>query len=94
MDISSALRRAGASDVTVLIDTSATRTAFTAATEDLIAKANRGDLVIISFAGHGTQNKRASGSESEGPDGEFLLSLIAEEGPNTRERIRDKEIFS
>ncbi len=94
-DIANALGRVGVDDLTLLLDTAATRAAFTAAMENLAAKAAAGDLIIVTFAGHGSQEKeRVPGSEPDGMDEEFILSPIGSKGPNTLERIIDDEIFN
>jgi Caspase domain len=94
IDIATSLKRVGVKDLSVLLDTAATRAAFTEAMEALIRETRPGDLVIITFAGHGSKEKeRVPGSEPDGMDEIFVLSLLAEEGPNTRERIIDDEIY-
>ncbi len=93
-DIADTLARVGVSDLTVLLDTHATRAAFTQAMELLVGNASSGDLVMITFAGHGSQEKeRVPGSKPNGMYEAFILSLIAGRGPGTRERIIDEEIF-
>ncbi|MEN3379695.1 MAG: hypothetical protein V7604_5050, partial [Hyphomicrobiales bacterium] len=54
-DLSTALRKARVDDLTVLIDRQATRQTIIATLERLAAESKRGDLVFISFAGHGAQ---------------------------------------
>lgn len=94
-DIEAALRRVGVKDIALLLDTAVTRAAFTAAMEALIKNARTGDLVIITFAGHGMQeNERVPGSKPDGKNEEFVLSLMGNEGPETAERIYDDEIFA
>jgi hypothetical protein len=94
-DIEAALRRVGVKDIAFLLDTAVTRAAFTAAMEALIKNARTGDLVIITFAGHGMQeNERVPGSKPDGKNEEFVLSLMGNEGPETAERIYDDEIFA
>lgn len=56
-DIAAALGRVGVADLTLLLDTGATRAAFTNAMEALIKNANAGDLIIVTFAGHGMQER-------------------------------------
>src|SRR5262249_19984767 len=65
-DIARSLQSLGVTDLTVLIDQQATREAFLAGMERLVRNAKTDDLVIISFAGHGTQLKE-SGKHSK-PD--------------------------
>jgi Caspase domain len=93
-DIAAALKRVGAGNVTLLLDTNATRSAFLDAMETLVQQAQSGDLIVLAFAGHGSQEKeRIPGSKPDGKNEEFILSLIREEGPNTAERLLDDEVF-
>ncbi len=93
-DIAAALKRVGASNVTLLLDTAASRLAFLNAMETLLQEARSGDLIVLAFAGHGTQEReRIPGSKPDGKNEEFVLSPFQEEGPNTAERILDDEIF-
>ena len=59
-DISNALQRRGVKDLTTLTDAAATRSSVLAALNALVERAKRDDLVIVSFAGHGS-------SETWGP---------------------------
>src|SRR4051812_41242716 len=54
-DLEATFRAAGVSDLTVLIDADATRRNFETAINRLINNSKTGDLVFISFAGHGSQ---------------------------------------
>jgi Caspase domain len=93
-DVAAAMRRVGVADITLLLDTAATRAAFTDAMEALIQNAAAGDLIIVTFAGHGMQEQeRVPGSKPDGKNEEFILSLIGSQGPDTAERILDDEIF-
>ncbi len=93
-DIATALKSVGVTDVTLLLDTAVTRSAFADAMEALLQKARPGDLIVVTFAGHGMQEKeRVPGSKPDGKNEEFVLALIGEEGPGTAERILDDEIF-
>ncbi len=55
-DLDQALRKGGVRDLTVLIEEQASRRDVQAAMERLAAASGPGDLVIITFAGHGSQN--------------------------------------
>jgi Caspase domain/Domain of unknown function (DUF4384) len=94
VDIETALRSAGVTDLTVLkTPNDATRQRFVAAMQRLIDVSSAGDLVIISFAGHGSQEPElVKGSETDGMDEIFLLSGFANSGPGTAERIIDDEM--
>jgi hypothetical protein len=92
-DIEQTLRGAGVGDLTVLIDDNATRANVEAAFNHLIESSKAGDLVIISFAGHGSQEpEHVKGSEADGMDEIFLLTKFDYSGKGTGERIIDDEI--
>jgi hypothetical protein len=92
-DLSTALRKARVDDLTVLIDRQATRQTIIATLERLAAESKRGDLVFISFAGHGAQlPERTAGSNANGLDEIFVLPGFEARGPGTTERILDKEM--
>jgi uncharacterized caspase-like protein len=87
-DIENALRRSAVGDVTMLLDERVTRDAVIAALEALIRRTGRGDLVIISIAGHGAQEpERIKGSQPDGMDTIFLLTNFARSLAGSRERI-------
>ena len=93
-DIDQALRRGGVADVTLLIDSAATRAAVSAAMLRFIRETRPGDLVLISFAGHGSQEPaRVKTAENNGVEESFMLAGFDGEGPATRERLLDREIF-
>jgi hypothetical protein len=73
-DLEAALRRAGVTNLDVLIDAEATRPRLIAAMGRLIDQTRANDLVIISFAGHGTQRPESvRGSKPDGLDEAFVL---------------------
>ena len=92
-DLAQALDKGGVRDVTLLVNEQATRKVVEAALERLAAEARAGDLVFISFAGHGSQApERIKGSDPDGVDELFVLAGFEERGAGTAERILDKEI--
>jgi hypothetical protein len=92
-DIETTLRSAGVSDLAVLIDANANRRNFESAINRLVDVSKAGDLVIISFAGHGSQEPElVKGSEIDGMDEIFLLSGFDRSGPGSVERIIDDEM--
>lgn len=94
-DITGALRRGGVTDVVTLLDREATRAAFTATIKRFTAEAKAGDLVILSFAGHGSQQPSAKPTaRNGGVDEVFMLANFEPEGINTAERIVDKEVYA
>ena len=91
-DIEGALRRSGINDLTVLLDERANRDAVIGAIEALIRRTARGDLVMISIAGHGAQEpERVKGSQPDGMDSVFLLPDFATTAAGSRQRIIGSE---
>jgi Caspase domain len=91
-DVASALRNAGVSDLTILIDRDANRRNIDSAMTRLLNTAAAGDLVVLSIAGHGAQaRERVKGSEPDGMDEVFLLSGFSAVGRGNTERIIDDE---
>jgi uncharacterized caspase-like protein len=87
-DIEGALRRSGINDVTVLLDERANRDAVIGTMESLLQRTTRGDLVMISIAGHGAQEpERVRGSQPDGMDTVFLLPDFATTAAGSRQRI-------
>jgi len=92
-DINAALQQAGASDITLLLDDQATRSRLEIALNGLAQRSRPGDLVIITFAGHGTRGaERVPGSEPDGKDEWFVLWGFGTSGGDTRERLVDDEM--
>ena len=92
-DIAQALRQAGVSDLTILLNREVTRERLTAGWQSLLKRAQSGDRLIFTFAGHGTQQpERVAGSEADGKDEVLMLSGVSDSGPGTRERILDDEL--
>jgi len=91
-DIADALEGLGA-EVTLLLDGHATRAAILGAWDQILDEAGPGDRLIVSFAGHGSNEPEQSvGSELDGRDENFLLAGFAPYGAAAAERIRDDEI--
>ena len=92
-DVEQALRKGGVRDLTVLIDAEATRAQVLTAIDHLLTGAREGDLIFISFAGHGAQSpERIKGSDPDGVDEVFVLQRFDDHGTDTAERVLDKEI--
>lgn len=106
-DLATTLDSVGVSDLTVLVDDEVstrqafakfrpadpTRRNFEDAMNRLVEVSRNGDLVIISYAGHGSQSPElVKGSEVDGMDETFLLRDFESAGPKTSERIVDNEI--
>lgn len=92
-DIDASLRSMGAADLTTLIDDQADRASVLKALEGLVARANKGDLVMISLAGHGSkEDERVKGSSPDGTDEVFLLvGFDPKTGPGGAEKILNHE---
>ena len=91
-DIAATLRRLGVRDLIVLLDGNATRDRIEASWRAILRRAQPGDKVLLSYAGHGSQEQEhVPGSEVDGKDEVLLLGGFNEVGPGTRERILDDE---
>jgi uncharacterized caspase-like protein len=87
-DIESAMRRAGVTDVTALVDERADRDSLIKTIEALVRRTRRGDLVVLSIAGHGAQEpERVKGSQPDGLDTVFLLPGFDTTYVGSRQRI-------
>lgn len=83
------MRDLGASTLVRLIDREATRDAIFAGWRQLLAKSRPGDLLVVTYAGHGDQMpERVKGSEEDGFDEFFKLSGYADDAS---EAILDDE---
>ena len=92
-DIHQALARMGVDDLTVLLDGDATRDRILAEWQGLLARAEPGDTLVLTYAGHGSQeDERVAGTERDGQDENLILGGFRRHGPGTRERIVDDEI--
>ena len=92
-DIGQALAGMGVDDLTVLLDGDATRDRILAEWQGLLARAGPGDTLVLTYAGHGSQEpERVAGTEDDGKDENLLLGGFRHRGPGTRERIVDDEL--
>ena len=92
-DIQKALSEVGVEDLTVLIDAAATRDRIVAEWQSLLSRAEPGDTLVLTYAGHGGQEReRVRGSEGDAKDEVLLLGGFRPTGLGTRERIIDDEI--
>lgn len=94
-DIAQALEAAGSSDVKLLTDGEATKSAIEREWNALIARGQPGDTLVFSYAGHGSQEPEppGRGQEADGKNENFLLSGFGPKAPNNAERIVDDEMF-
>lgn len=93
LDIERALKSVGVKDVSTLLNEGAERSVLFSEMEKLIQRSKPGDLIILSFAGHGSQEpERVKGSEPDGLDEVFLLAGFNPAVPQgTTQRVLDKE---
>ena len=94
-DVAEALTGAGAKEVVRLINADASKERISAAWQDLVSKAQVGDTIVFTYAGHGSQEPEPAGrhDEADGLNENFLLGKFLPFGPGTKERILDDEVF-
>ena len=92
-DISQALGEVGVDDLTVLLNGKATRKNIEAEWQGLMDRARRGDTLVLTYAGHGSQQKElVPDTERDGKDETLVLGGFSDKGEGTGERIIDDEI--
>ena len=92
-DIRQALAGMGVDDLTMLLDGDATRDRILAEWQGLLERAAPGDTLVLTYAGHGSQeDERVAGTEEDGKDENLLLGGWWHKGAETRERIVDDEL--
>ncbi|WP_428672004.1 caspase family protein, partial [Roseibium sp.] len=92
-DIAGTLKAAGVRDLTALLNGEASRAAILASWEDIISRAAPDDVLVLSYAGHGAQEKEwIKGSEEDGLDEVFILAGFDLSAPGNGERLRDDDI--
>lgn len=95
-DIARALTSVGVA-ATPIVDAEATRARFVAEMDRLVSASKAGDLVIISFAGHGMQvpeYPRWKGIEPNGVNEQIVFSGYSFSGDGAREIIVNKELHA
>ncbi len=91
-DLDGALRHSGVQDVTTLIDADATRARVLSGINGLLARTGPRDLVILTLAGHGSQEpERVRGSQPDGLENVFLLTGFENSPGGSQERILGAE---
>jgi hypothetical protein len=91
-DIEGALRHMGTKDITTLIDGQADRASILREIDRLTGRTHPGDLVVLSIAGHGTQeDERVRGSEPDGMENVFLLPDFSLTASGSQQRVLGKE---
>lgn len=92
-DIEQSLRGIGVQDLVKRLDGEATRERLIADWETLIERSAAGDMIVLSFAGHGSQEpERIAGSEADGLDEVLLLVNFDPKQPRPAGRIYDDEL--
>ena len=93
-DIREALTGIGVEDLTVLLDGDATRERIVTEWRGLLERAAPGDTLVLTYAGHGSQEEpeRVPGTERDGKDEVLILGGFRSTGYGTRERIIDDEL--
>lgn len=91
-DIEDALRKMGVSDVVTLVDAKANRSNIVKTISDLVQRTNANDLIVLSIAGHGSQEpERVKGSEPDGFENVFLLPGFEPTPAGSQQRILGSE---
>lgn len=92
-DIEQSLRTIGVKDLIKRLDSEATRDQISADWEHLLDRAEPGDMIVFSYAGHGSQEKeRVKGSEEDGQDEVLLLFDFDPNTPYPTGRLYDDEL--
>jgi hypothetical protein len=92
-DLAATLKRAGVEDVTSLIDVDATLAAFDRAWSAAVERASAGDVLFLSFSGHGIRvPEREKRTTPDGFEKGFILQPFdAKDRPN--EILRDEDLY-
>ncbi len=93
-DVAQALRQLGVTDLTLRLNQEVTRDRLAEDWRELLARAQSGDTLVLTYAGHGSQEpERVEGNEQDGKDEVLLLAGFSDTGPGTRERLVDDELY-
>lgn len=94
VDIAATLRRTNAREVVLLTDDKATKAAIEQSWFRLVDSAKAGDTVVLSYAGHGSQEPEPAGrhEEEDGKNENFILGGFLPTGIASKERIVDDEM--
>jgi hypothetical protein len=91
-DVEASLKGMGVTDVTVLTDAQASRTAVLREINALLQRTKSNDLIFLSIAGHGAQEpERIKGSEPDGMENVFLLPDFEPTAAGSAQRILASE---
>ena len=95
-DVATALRRAGAREVIVLLNGEVRRARIFAELQTMQRKAKAGDTIVLHYAGHGSQEPIRPGdrdAEGDGLNDDFVLGGFRTLHDPT-ERVIDKEVVA
>lgn len=93
-DIAGALQGIADSKVTVLLNDDADYANIRQHWFSMLDRADRGDTVVFSYAGHGSRvPEQVAGSEADGKDDVFVLAGFDPNKANSSELIRDNQLF-
>ena len=93
-DVAQALRQLGVTDLTLRLNQEVTRDRLAQDWVELLARSQSGDTLVLTYAGHGSQEpERVEGNEQDGKDEVLLLAGFSDTGPGTRERLVDDELY-
>ncbi len=94
-DIAQALAKAGAHDITLLVNGEASKSRISESWTRLIERAERGDTIVLTYAGHGSQEPEPPGrnQETDGMNENFILGGFSPHGKKAAERIVDDEMY-
>jgi hypothetical protein len=91
-DINSSLRNMGVRDVTALFNAQADRASVLREVSALVERTRSNDIVILSIAGHGSQEpERMKGSQPDGMEDVFLLPGFEPTPAGSQQRILGSE---
>lgn len=93
-DLARSLGAIAGSEVTLLLDREASRDAIRAGWRAMLARAQSGDTLVFSYAGHGSRvPELVRGSEADGLDDVFVLADYDPMLGDAAALIRDDELF-
>ena len=93
-DVAQALRQIGVTDLTLRLNEEVTRDRLVQDWQELLARSQSGDTLVLTYAGHGSQKpERVAGNEEDGKDEVLLLAGFADKGPGRLELLVDDELY-
>ena len=77
----------------ILLDAEVTRAAFLRTWKEMVADSAPGDTLLVTYSGHGSQERQAPSSAADGPRNAFILTNFDSSKPGlNQERILDEEM--